>query len=96
MTEHAKALIPLLQGKPYRIALEPGRYIVGNAGILLTRVLYRKTSGSKQFIIIDAGMNDLIRPTLYDSYHFIWPARPDAANIPVTRDEERAGQRRNR
>src|SRR5581483_11201124 len=73
VTEHAKALLPLLLGRPYRIAVEPGRYIVGNAGILLTRVLYRKTSGPRQFVIVDAGMNDLIRPTLYDSYHFIWP-----------------------
>src|SRR5579862_6690275 len=80
VTDHAKALLPLLKGKPYHIALEPGRYIVGNAGILLTRVLYRKTGGSKQFIIVDAGMNDLIRPTLYDSYHFIWPTKTDAAN----------------
>ncbi len=81
ITEHAKALIPLLQGKPYRIALEPGRYIAGNAGILLTRVLYTKTGGEKKFIIVDAGMNDLLRPTLYESYHHIWPANPDAANI---------------
>src|SRR6476646_11799440 len=58
VTEHARALLPLLEGKPYRIALEPGRYISGNAGILLTRVLYRKTGGSKQFVIIDAAMND--------------------------------------
>jgi diaminopimelate decarboxylase len=88
VTEHAKALLPLLQGKPYRIALEPGRYIVGNAGILLTRVLYRKTGGAKQFVIIDAAMNDLIRPTLYDSYHFIWPVKPDAKNLPKTRDAD--------
>ncbi|HZK81691.1 MAG TPA: hypothetical protein VFC46_11500, partial [Humisphaera sp.] len=90
VSEHAKALLPLLKGKPYRIALEPGRYIVGNAGILLTRVLYRKTGGSKQFIIVDAGMNDLIRPTLYDSYHFIWPVKPDPANVLTSREEERA------
>lgn len=88
VTEHAKALVPLLKGKPYRIALEPGRYIVGNAGILLTRVLYRKTGGSKQFVIVDAGMNDLIRPTLYESYHFVWPVKPDAKNVPVERDAE--------
>lgn len=87
VTEHAKALIPLLQNKPYRIALEPGRYIVGNAGVLLTRVLYRKTGGTKQFVIVDAGMNDLIRPTLYDAYHFIWPVKPDAANVPASRNE---------
>jgi diaminopimelate decarboxylase len=79
VTEHAKALVPLLQGKPYRIAFEPGRYIAGNSGVLLTRVLYRKTGGEKRFVIVDAGMNDLIRPTLYESYHHIWPAKPRAA-----------------
>ena len=88
VTEHARALLPLLKGKPYRIALEPGRYISGNAGILLTRVLYRKTGGSKQFVIIDAAMNDLIRPTLYESYHFIWPAKPDPKNVPTKRDSD--------
>src|SRR5438067_11022807 len=77
VTEHAKALVPLLQGKPYKIAFEPGRYIAGNAGILLTRVLYRKQGGEKKFVIVDAGMNDLIRPTLYESYHHIWPVKPD-------------------
>jgi len=81
VTEHARALVPLLKDKPYRIAFEPGRYIAGNAGILLTRVLYRKTGGEKKFVIVDAGMNDLIRPTLYESYHHIWPVRPDAANV---------------
>ena len=91
VTEHAKALLPLLEGKPYKIALEPGRYIVGNAGILLSRVLYRKTGGSKQFVIIDAAMNDLIRPTLYDSYHFIWPAKPrDARDVLTRRDKQLA------
>lgn len=89
VTEHAKALIPLLKGKPYHIAFEPGRYIAGNAGILLTRVLYRKTGGAKQFIIVDAGMNDLIRPTLYESYHFIWPVKPDPKNVIDRRDSER-------
>lgn len=88
VTEHAKALLPLLKGKPYRIALEPGRYIVGNAGILLSRVLYRKTGGNKRFVIIDAAMNDLIRPTLYDSYHFIWPAKPSPGNVPASRDSD--------
>ena len=85
VTEHAKALLPLLQGKPYRIALEPGRYVAGNAGILLTRVLYRKVGGEKRFVIVDAGMNDLIRPTLYESYHHVWPVSPDAANVPAER-----------
>src|SRR5688500_4294031 len=71
VSAHAKALIPLLQGRSYKVALEPGRYIAGNAGILLTRVLYRKTGGEKRFVIVDAAMNDLIRPVLYDSFHFI-------------------------
>lgn len=88
ITEHAKALLPLLEGKPYKIALEPGRYIAGNAGILVGRVLYRKTGGEKKFVIVDAAMNDLMRPMLYDSYHFIWPVQPDAANIPQKREKQ--------
>lgn len=83
--EHAKELVPLLAGKPYHIAIEPGRYIAGNAGVLLTRVLYRKSSGDKHFVIVDAGMNDLLRPTLYEAYHHIWPAR--------VRPEDLAGSR---
>jgi len=83
VTEHAKALLPMLIGKPYRIALEPGRYIAGNAGILLSRTLYRKQGGEKKFVIVDAGMNDLMRPTLYESYHHIWPTRPrNPADVP--------------
>lgn len=56
-----------------RIYLEPGRMIVGNAGILVTRVLYAKESAGKRFTIVDAAMNDLIRPTLYEAYHEVWP-----------------------
>src|SRR3982751_3687631 len=88
VTEHAKALVPLLGGKPYRIAFEPGRYIAGNAGILLTKVLYRKQGGEKKFVIVDAGMNDLIRPTLYESYHHIWPVRPEETNLNNDRRRE--------
>jgi diaminopimelate decarboxylase len=90
ITEHAAALLPLISGKPYKIALEPGRYIAGNAGILLTRVLYRKTGGEKKFVIIDAAMNDLIRPMLYDSFHFIWPTKPDPGNVPSARNKDLA------
>jgi diaminopimelate decarboxylase len=67
-----------------KLVLEPGRLIAGNAGILLTRVLYVKTGGAKTFVIVDAGMNDLIRPTLYDAHHDIWPVReaePDALHV---------------
>jgi diaminopimelate decarboxylase len=87
-SEYAKALLPFIVGKPYKIALEPGRYISGNAGILLTRVLYRKVGGAKKFVIVDGGMNDLQRPMLYDAFHFMWPAKPQAANVPVKRDRD--------
>ncbi len=66
------------------LIFEPGRLIVGNAGILLTRVLYLKRGESKTFVIVDAGMNDLVRPTLYDAHHDILPVRaptPDAGRI---------------
>jgi hypothetical protein len=74
--------LPLVKDRGYKIAFEPGRYISANAGIILTRVLYRKKGGEKNFVVIDAGMNDLIRPTLYEAYHHIWPAKPSADNIP--------------
>jgi diaminopimelate decarboxylase len=62
-----------IQGTPYRLIVEPGRALVGNAGILLTRVLYVKRNQQKNFVVVDAGMNDLMRPTLYGSYHEIVP-----------------------
>ena len=63
-----------------RLIFEPGRLIVGNAGILLTRVLFVKRGEAKTFVIVDAAMNDLIRPTLYDAHHEIWPVREAAAS----------------
>ncbi|MEJ2009256.1 MAG: diaminopimelate decarboxylase [Acidobacteriota bacterium] len=63
----------LLAGTPYRLILEPGRALVGNAGVLLTRVLYMKGNHQKHFVVVDAGMNDLMRPTLYGSLHQIVP-----------------------
>ncbi len=71
--EYAGGIVPLLKGKDLKLILEPGKSICANAGILLTRVLYTKQGGSKKFIIVDAGMNDLIRPSLYDAYHHIHP-----------------------
>jgi diaminopimelate decarboxylase len=71
--EYATVLLPALRELGVTVLLEPGRSIVGNAGILLTRVLYRKNTGDKKFVVVDAGMNDLIRPALYDSYHEIRP-----------------------
>jgi len=70
---YAKSLLPLLQPLELKILIEPGRFIVGNAGILVTRVEYVKRTGKKNFVIVDAAMNDLIRPAFYDSYHEIVP-----------------------
>lgn len=72
---YARTLIPLLKPLGMKILLEPGRFIVGNAGILVTRVEYLKRTGNKSFVIVDAAMNDLIRPAFYDSYHQIVPLR---------------------
>ncbi len=71
--EYAKAIIEGLEGLDITLILEPGRVIVGNAGILLTEVQYLKETETKKFIIVDAGMNDLIRPALYGSYQAIQP-----------------------
>ncbi|HBH02638.1 MAG TPA: diaminopimelate decarboxylase [Candidatus Rokubacteria bacterium] len=71
--QYATVLLPALSELGVTVLLEPGRSIVGNAGILLTRVLYRKDTGEKQFVVVDAAMNDLIRPALYDSWHELRP-----------------------
>jgi diaminopimelate decarboxylase len=71
--EYAQAILTELENLPCTLIFEPGRVIVGNAGILLTRVLYTKKGAAKQFVIVDAAMNDLIRPSLYGSYHHIQP-----------------------
>ncbi len=66
-----------------KILCEMGRYIAGNAGVLLTRVIYRKRSGGKNFLVADAGMNDLLRPSLYDAYHEVRPVNDGAAAAPA-------------
>lgn len=71
--EYARALMARLGTKPYRMLLEPGRALVGNAGILLTRVEYLKRGAAKNFAVVDAAMNDLMRPALYDAYHEVRP-----------------------
>ena len=73
--EYVDAILPPLGELKLRILVEPGRLLVGNAGVLLTRVRYIKRTGPKKFAIVDAGMNDLIRPALYHSYHEIIPVR---------------------
>ncbi|MBN2064653.1 MAG: diaminopimelate decarboxylase [Sedimentisphaerales bacterium] len=71
--DYARQIIPLVKDKGLKIILEPGRSIMGNAAIMVSRVNYTKTSGEKNFAIIDGAMNDLIRPMLYGAFHFIWP-----------------------
>jgi diaminopimelate decarboxylase len=78
----AEVINPVVKAIGCKLILEPGRFIVGNAGVLISRVIYTKDSGGKHFIIQDAAMNDLIRPTLYDSFHRIWPVAP-AAGFPA-------------
>jgi diaminopimelate decarboxylase len=72
----AEVILPAVEQTKCKLVLEPGRFIVGNAGILLGRVVYTKETGGKHYIIQDAAMNDLIRPTLYESFHRIWPVAP--------------------
>jgi diaminopimelate decarboxylase len=84
---YADTIVPLLRGRGLKVILEPGRSISANAGILLARVLHIKQSGRKAFAIIDASMNELIRPALYGAYHFIWPVRAGEF-VPETREEE--------
>ena len=73
IADYASRLAENLQGRDLKLTLEPGRSIVGQAGVLLTRVLYRKPNGTKTFVVVDAGMNDLIRPALYQAHHEIVP-----------------------
>lgn len=73
--EYAMALKKILGNKTITLILEPGRVIIGNAGILITQVLYTKSTKHKRFVVVDAGMNDLIRPALYNSFHAIQPVK---------------------
>jgi diaminopimelate decarboxylase len=77
----AEAVIPSVSAAGLTLIVEPGRYLVGNAGVLLTRVLYRKRSGDTEYIITDAGMNDLLRPSHYNAYHAITAVRPDGGRV---------------
>lgn len=82
-SEYADALLLALQGRRYKILIEPGRAIAGNAGILLTRVEYLKSSPNKNFAIVDAAMNDLMRPALYDAYHAVKPVEERSGSTQV-------------
>lgn len=82
---YARIVLEQLSGLNCKIVAEPGRLIVGNAGILVTEVIYVKDGGDKTFVIVDAAMNDLIRPTLYDAHHEIRPVVISAASAPRIR-----------
>ena len=85
----ADAILPAVKETGCQLVLEPGRFIVGNAGVLVSRVVFTKETGGKRYVIQDAAMNDLIRPTLYDSFHRIWPVNP-AADVPERPDDYEA------
>jgi diaminopimelate decarboxylase len=74
----AEVILPAVKETGCQLVLEPGRFIVGNSGILVSRVVFTKETGGKRYVIQDAAMNDLIRPTLYDSFHRVWPVSPKA------------------
>ena len=89
--DYANAIVPPLREIGVRVLLEPGRFLVGNAGALLTSIRYLKKSAAKKFAIVDAGMNDLIRPALYQGYHEIVPVkqgRGDSPNRPASKSEK--------
>lgn len=79
----AAAIAERMRGRSLELTLEPGRSIVGEAGVLLTRVLYAKHNGARGFLVVDAAMNDLIRPALYQGWHPVWPIAQAARATPV-------------
>lgn len=86
VAEYAEALVAPLRNLNIHLLLEPGRSIIGPAGALLTRVIYRKTNGDKKFLIVDAAMNDLIRPSLYGAHHEIVPVISDGKRNLINAD----------
>jgi len=88
--EYVDAILPALRDLNLRILLEPGRLLVGNAGVLLTRVLHIKQTVEKKFAIVDAGMNDLIRPALYHSYHEIVPVNQPIASTSMSKSKSKS------
>jgi diaminopimelate decarboxylase len=89
---YAGGLVPLLAGRKLKVILEPGKTIAANAGILVTCVTFLKTGGRRKFVIVDAGMNDLIRPSFYDAFHFIWPVNVRPEFVPAARRSEMSAQ----
>jgi diaminopimelate decarboxylase len=85
---YAEQMVPMLLDRGLDVLFEPGRSIAANAGVLLTRVLYTKSSGLKKYVIVDAAITELIRPALYGAYHFAWPASPGADFVPPRRSAD--------
>ena len=83
LKEYAEAFVQNLEDMDLTLILEPGRVLVGNAGVLVTRVLYKKAGKGKNFVIVDAGMNDLMRPTLYNAFHAVEPVLRTEAPLTV-------------
>lgn len=88
--DYAEAIVPLIESTGLKTIMEPGRSIAANAGILVTRVLYLKRSGDRNFLVVDAGMTELLRPALYDAWHSIWPVRPATGLTLVDRSDHLA------
>ncbi len=86
--DYASHIVPLLQGENLEVMLEPGRSISANAGVLIAETIFKKSSGEKKFVIVDAAMTDLIRPALYDAFHFVWPITPARGMIPPRRSQD--------
>lgn len=84
--EYAELIKKIARSLDVRLIFEPGRVIAGNAGILVSRVIYVKDGASRKFLILDAGMNDLMRPALYGAYHDIWPVAPRQTAAPIDYD----------
>jgi diaminopimelate decarboxylase len=82
---YAERIVPLLRGSGLEVILEPGRSVAANAGVLLTRTIYNKAGSDRRFVIVDAGITELIRPALYGSYHFVWPVEPADGLVPEHR-----------
>ncbi len=89
-TAYADAIAPILRGRGLKLILEPGRSISANAGILIGRTICTKRGGDRSFVITDAAMTELIRPALYDAYHFVWPVTPANGLIPQRRSKDLA------
>ena len=95
IAEYAQALLGALRGRQEKLIVEPGRVLVGNAGVLLTKVEYIKPGEEKHFAIVDAAMNDLMRPALYDAYHEILEVGRRTVTDPLSNSLPLAGERTN-